>query len=888
LHITYARDFKVLRQVAEQAYRLGATLRAEVDENKDLADAFEAGMLLSTGAFMRDLARYMRFQSELLPGSAAMEDFLSLSAIAGTSRQFRFGRLLTAAIRKFSDSSSRVQVEELPTLTDSSRERLHTYLRKFPELWPSQQDAIRRGLLDPAQKYFIVALPTSSGKTLCGELAIIQELTDKPSAVCFYVVPTRALVTEKSQELEHKLSDFGLVVAGATGALQRDEIETSLLANARVIVCTPEKLDLLIRHDDESLSKASLFIIDEMQMVADRDRGLGLEFAVIKLLLLKPDSRILLLSATLPNSEDFGRWLSRKTAVSSIDWRPTRQIFGEIAFRRLKPRGSRLEIGIYDISGEFDGLQIPLRDYPRQPSSILERVIWAAEIFCVKGPVLVFCMTKPRCEEIVERIVDYRSDQEVSYVKSPAIEKLQMKVKREIAEDFLLSRALGVRVAYHHADLPPRIRIDLEELIAAGELDAVFSTTTLAEGVNLPISTVIFEDWMTRGDARVGRKPEALELSKFRNIAGRAGRAGKEAEGLVMFLEPGRKPIRVSDGQEVSPLDYFVRSEYPPIESRFLEIVRSYRLPDDAALDRAWEDGDRIFVPEVRRALRQFSLAVLHTMEVLYLDDDAVIDSVIDHSLLAAQEPEEKDRARAWFGTWVRFYRRVDLEREELRIIAMQVGLPLRAISGLYERVSAMPELLGLFGVEGGEQLVLSDEQIEAVADTVTAIEELDWEPEQAPHDQLLSSWLKGASIQQLAEEYVPSLSTRTRPLERTCNYTTQQLSNTGAWGTYALARVLELILGEDSLSSMAKRLPLLAYFGVCTIPATVICLMGVERIDALRLGSAFLADGNVEYSTSLIRSWTREIGVDRLTQILRGPDDRELDEDTFKVLGIA
>ena len=880
------RNFHTLQVIAEQAIGLGMQLRAKVEESKDWSDALESGMLLSAGNVLCDLARYVQFQSDSIPTLSAMQDFLNLAASAGTSRRFRIGRLLSESLGMFLTASSRLLVDQLPTITHSSRKHLHAYLRKYPELWPSQQDAIKRGLLDPTQKYFIAALPTSSGKTLCGELVIIQELTDKPGATCFYVVPTRALVTEKSHELERKLSNFSVV--GATGALQRDEIEASLLADAQVIVCTPEKLDLLVRHDDDSLSRASLFVIDETHMIADRDRGLGLEFAVVKLLFLKPDARILLLSAMLPNSEDFGRWLARGARVSSSNWRPTRQRQGEIVFRKLKPTGCRLEICLYDDSGELEGVRVSVRGYSRQPSSILEKVVWAVDALGGKGPALVFCMSKSRCERIVERIVRHLQEEQTPRRVSPAIERLQTKVRREIAEKFLLEKALAFGVAYHHADLPPRIRVDLEDLIAAGELSVIVSTTTLAEGVNLPISTVIFEDWMTHGDPRVGREPEPLDLSKFRNIAGRAGRAGKETEGLVLFLEPSRKLIELPDGQLVTPRTYFIRSEYPPVTSRFLEIVSSYRLPSDEDLDQAWEQGDKFWKPELRGALRQFALAVLHAIEALGLDDNTVINEVVGRSLLAVQSPDNKDTAKAWFGTWVRFYRRTDLKMEELRTVAMQVGLPLRSITQLYRRVSSAPELLDLFSTGGDEQLALSDEQIEAVARTVTSIEELDWQPRRAPHVQLLGSWLRGASIEQLAEVYTPHLSTQTRPLERTCSYTTQQLSNKGAWGMYGLARVLELILGEERLSPMAKRLSLLAYFGVCTVPAAILCLMGIERIDALRLGFAFLADGNTEPTVAALKSWTREVSTNRLTEILRGPDYRELDVQAFRILGVG
>jgi replicative superfamily II helicase len=323
------------------------------------------------------------------------------------------GRLLSECIYKFISSSSRVLIDEVPNLSDFVKERLHSYLRIYPELWPSQQEAISKGLLSSSNN-FLVTVPTSAGKTLCGELAIIKEITDNPNAVCFYVVPTRALVEEKSQDLRRKLGRFDIRVAAPTGALQRDEIETSLLLGSQVIVCTPEKLDLLIRHDDPSLAEASLFIIDEAQMISDDERGLGLEFVVVKLLLLKGTSRILFLSAMLPNSEDFGRWIMDATVAAST-WRPTRQKFGEINFRKTRPRGCMMQVDLYDSHSRDEDIRIPILPFERQPKSTWEKVIWAVEALRVKGPVLVFCMTKPRCEEIVSKIVDYLKAKKANY-----------------------------------------------------------------------------------------------------------------------------------------------------------------------------------------------------------------------------------------------------------------------------------------------------------------------------------------------------------------------------------------------------------------------------------------------------------------------------------------
>jgi replicative superfamily II helicase len=781
-------------------------------------------------------------------------------------------------------------VEDIYGLSEVAKGRILAHLKQYPELWPTQQDAIQKGLLNTSRKHFVVAVPTSSGKTLCGELAILQELSDNPNAVCFYVAPTRALVEEKSQEIKRRLRQFNIQVATATGALQQDELEASLFEDASVIVCTPEKLDLLIRHGDTAVSRASLFIIDEAQMISDDGRGLGLEFVVVKLLIHKPDARILMLSAMLPNSEDFGDWLLYATVASST-WRPTRQRFGEINFIKRQRTGVSMEVQLYDSSDELEGLQIPIDSFSRQPSSGMEKVVWAVEAFRKKGPVLVFCMTKPRCEELVLKIVDSEKRRREHYpissefAPSAEVEVLRKKIKREVANDFLLNEALSFGIAYHHADLPPRIRIDLEHLIARNQVNVVVSTTTLAEGINLPISTVIYEDWLTHVDRRTGLKPQPLDLSKFRNIAGRAGRATMEAEGLILFLDPGRKPIHLSDGRTLSPREYFIRDSYPPILSRFLDIIRRYEIPSDEDLDLYWVEGDWGYDIGVRQSLRQFGIAVLHAMEVLhYLQDEEMIEFVINSSLLAKQSPEEKEVAKKWFGKWVSFYRRVDLENAELRPIAMQIGLPLRAVQRLYSRVISDSNLLELFKADNHEGAVLSQAQCHAVTTVVAGIRELEWSPAEAPHDALMVAWLQGATIENLAKLYVRFLSKQARQIEQTCNYITNQLSNSGAWGMYALSRVLELILGE-SCSPIVKRLPLLVYFGVNDTASALFSIMGVERIDAIRLGHAYLEQGNTELSLPMLKNWARSQDIDYITKILQGQNNREVDYETLRII---
>jgi helicase len=883
-----ARNFRTLRGLAEVTIDEGNRYKESVAESKDFDDATEAVMLLSVGTAFKNLTRFITFFEDDIPDISGLNDFNELAKTIGDSRRYRVGRLLMDCAFRFLSASSRILIQDLPEVSENTRRLISQHLRRYSELWPSQREAINKGLLSQERKHFVVSVPTSSGKTLCGELAIIQELTDDSEAVCFYVVPTRALVEEKSKELKFKLKEFSFKVEAATGALQRDELENSLFVGTQVIVCTPEKLDLLIRHNDESFRKASLFIIDESQMISDPERGLGLEFVVVKIRILREEARVILLSAMIPNSEDFGRWIA--ATVASSEWRPTRQRFGEINFNKLKPSGCSMKVSLYDASGEFDGVEIPIQSFSRQPKTF-EKVVWAVEALRRKGPVLVFCMRKPRCEELVGKIVDFLKEQRENYpikyeATIPEVEELRRVIAREVSVGFLLRESLAYGVAYHHADLPPRIRIALEHLISNNKIEVVVSTTTLAEGVNLPISTVIYEDWMTRVDRRTGRVPEPLDLSKFRNIAGRAGRARQESEGLILFLDPGQKPVKLAGGKELTPRAYFIREEYPDILSRFLDIIINHSIPTDEELDYDWEHGDLRLPSAYRQALRQFGLVVLHAMEVFsHLQDSTLVDFMVGSSLLATQAPENIETAKTWFGKWVSFYRRVELEKPELRPIAMQIGLPLRAVRKLYGRLVSDPDLLSLFSISEENPLILNEEQMKAATEMVAEIEELDWIPLTAPHDELMQAWLQGGNVETLTGMLRPHLDQRKRFIEQTCNYTTQKLSNAGAWGMYALRRMLELILGEENVSPIVKRLPLLMYFGVGTTPAAIFALLGIERIDAIRLGNAFLQSGEKEANILLLKTWANIIDLEELKKILRGNDERELDYETINIL---
>lgn len=186
------------------------------------------------------------------------------------------------------------------------------------ELRPSQQKSIDAGLFDGNN--LLVCTPTASGKTLVSELAIVNALLDpdkqaRPIAV--YVVPLRALASEKYKEFTKKYSK--LQVALASGDMDSDD---KYLANYDIIITTSEKFDSLLRHHAPWLSRVKILTIDEIHLLNDVSRGPTLEILITIVRKTIPDIQIIGLSATIGNSKELATWLEARLVEDS--WRPVR------------------------------------------------------------------------------------------------------------------------------------------------------------------------------------------------------------------------------------------------------------------------------------------------------------------------------------------------------------------------------------------------------------------------------------------------------------------------------------------------------------------------------------------------------------------------------------
>ncbi len=200
--------------------------------------------------------------------------------------------------------------------------------KEIEEFRPSQEKAIKHGLLDG--KSLLVCTPTASGKTLIAELAGIKSIMEgKGKAI--YIVPLKALATEKFKEFKRKYGGFVKIAMSIGDFDSADEY----LLEYDFIITTSEKLDSLMRHHTPWLKYVKVVIIDEVHLLNDAGRGPTLEIIITLMKEILKNIQIVALSATIGNPEELAEWLDAELVKD--EWRPVKlhkgiYMDGEIEF----------------------------------------------------------------------------------------------------------------------------------------------------------------------------------------------------------------------------------------------------------------------------------------------------------------------------------------------------------------------------------------------------------------------------------------------------------------------------------------------------------------------------------------------------------------------------
>ena len=388
------------------------------------------------------------------------------------------------------------------------------------ELYPPQAACVEAGLF--SGKNLLVAIPTASGKTLVAEMAMHHQV--ERGGKCLYIVPLRALASEKFEEFSGK----GLRVGIATGDFDRRD---EYLGKNDIIVATSEKVDSLLRNRTPWLAEITLLVVDEVHLIDDPSRGATLEMVIAKLRHKNPVMQIIALSATIGNPADLAGWLDAELVES--EWRP-------VDLRE----GVFLEDGIRFVDS--------IREVERH--SKYEDLDLVLDTVAEGGQCLVFVSSRRNAEAFAKRAASGLK------LANPVLAGYAEKIRSSASTDMgrILAACVAQGAAFHHAGLSREERGIVEAGFREGQIKVISSTPTLAAGLNLPARRVIVRDYL-RFSAGEGMLP--IPVREYRQMAGRAGRPR---------LDPYGEAVLIAKSEEMVDelFDYYIEAAAEDVRSR--------------------------------------------------------------------------------------------------------------------------------------------------------------------------------------------------------------------------------------------------------------------------------------------------------------------------------
>ncbi|WP_290437151.1 DEAD/DEAH box helicase [Aeromonas caviae] len=463
------------------------------------------------------------------------------------------------------------------------------YARKTSEveLWPSQREAAQRST--DVTDDLVVALPTSAGKTRVAEIAALMTLSSERRVLI--VTPLRALSAQTERSFRKTFAPLGFSVSSLYGASGLSAGDEDALRTREIIIATPEKLDFALRSDPSLIDDVGLIVLDEGHMIGPSEREIRYETLVQRLLRRadKGERRIVCLSAILPSGDeldDLTAWIRSDEPGEPVrsDWRPTRQRFGALTWRG---KDSMLRLDLDDNGPFLDkfvaekaALGREKKPYPRKNSHL---TLFAAWEFASQGKrTLIFCTQANWVESYGKQVVDFcKRGYLDSLLENEASIARAVEVGKEwLGEDHPAVACLKVGVAIHHGRLPSPFLRELEVLLSEGVLKVIVASPTLSQGLNLNAAVLLVPT--------LYRASEKIKGEEFANVAGRAGRAFVDVEGLIVHVMFDKIDWRRKEWRKL-----VASTKARTLKSGLIQIVAEIldRLSREGVLDRddAWE-----------------------------------------------------------------------------------------------------------------------------------------------------------------------------------------------------------------------------------------------------------------------------------------------------------
>jgi hypothetical protein len=426
------------------------------------------------------------------------------------------------------------------------------------ELFITQRNSLPK-VLNAENTGCVVSIPTSSGKTRIAEIAILDCITKNEGSKVLYIAPFRSLAYEIENSLDEIFHSIGISVSHLYGGSLFSKLDEKVIDESDVIIATPEKAKAMLRGNNEILNQIKLVVIDEGHLLGANKRLIVNEifYEELRYFIKQNDGSFLILSAVLPNAEDLALWLTNSNEnVFKENWRPSDERLGVLQWNGdsvdLNWRSTDTERNSFNpkfILSKVQpliGRQTKIRHFPETKNQAIAQTAFKLNVF---GPVLIFVGIKDSVFTLAKEYDKCVSEMHFTYKNQNNWRAFELACIESYGEESEWLYYARKGILCHNADLLSDVRLPLERLMNKEKPRVIIATSTLGQGVNLGVSTVIFSTLYQAGNLITSRD--------FWNIAGRAGRAFVDHEGKILIS------LDNSNGAEV---DLFtIKSKYPEL-----------------------------------------------------------------------------------------------------------------------------------------------------------------------------------------------------------------------------------------------------------------------------------------------------------------------------------
>jgi len=720
---------------------------------------------------------------------------------------------------------------------------LSSQAKPLLELLPPQKVAIKElGLLDPAKTAVVVDMPTSGGKTLLAQFKILQAINNfgETKGWVAYIAPTKALVAQITRRLRKDFSPIGIKVEKLSGAIEIDVLEEDLLCDAEsfdILVTTPEKMQLVLRNHkiDRPLS---LLVMDEAHNIEDETRGLRIELllATVKQH-YQAQANFLLLMPYVENARTLSRWLAHDRdaglaiSLSTSPWQPNERIVGlvkkqvngsdwTINYQTLVTSPKTIHLKGNHQIGETRPIKVP------QSSANLSKIVaGCAKVFANRGTSIVIAKTQPNAWSLA-RVLSKNMD-DLEDIPSE-IQLVQNYLKAEVSPEFELIKMLNKGIGIHHGGLSEEIKGLMEWLVEEGALKVLCATTTIAQGINFPVSSIFLQSYKIPVDRKYSRN---MSYREFWNLAGRAGRVGQDNVGVVGIACDTKE-------KERDLIDY-VQKSTGDLTSRLIAILKSLeeagKLNDLENMMYAsqWEDF-RCYIAHLLNEKKELQ-ATLNEM-------DRMLSNTFGYSELKNINPRQSEQL-------------LEATKKYTENIAKNMGNVARAdmtgfsvesVKNAMQEINQLEYKLTPSDWMPDSLFGSSETKLPDLFSVMFKIDQLNFSPDEEQGRRkshmadIAQAWIGGKTIQDIAVNFFDG--SGSDEISKVYKAIYGKLANGGTWGLSALSRIsgIDFNTLSDDQKRQLNLMPAMLYHGVNSEESVLMRMNSVPRSFAETLGNNF------------------------------------------------